>query len=298
MIPEQRAPINRIPHSPHEAFTMYLRLPKLFTEPHFEDLRTLGERMGKSSYHEHQRAAASAFRESAVAFGRSDFYLETQLDYIDKSDGLLQDALAGMTKALDTDDRVTPADLVRVQAELNLSDLYKDIVCGEVTDLTRDELYTARTATFDTIAQMREQFADNPNYMAHLSGLELERIYELVIALGDGPYEQTLLAPQRGDNGAFLAGDTHDLIHVHFSEDYDILDVYPIEVKTFIDDATRHRYRKNHVSVMSARALHLHGPKSRADLIAKLRDPEPHAEELLALRHEIFGEQSAFAHAS
>lgn len=120
------------------------------------------------------------------------------------------------------------SDLLRAVLLTKFQDVYNDIVCGELSELTRDSTMNALKDQLRTISRIK-RYA-NGVYAEKLNGLRNE-IHVLMDIWRQGNGEIAVPASHRADSGTFLRQETHDISCFTLQTDGSFIPTRNIEVK-------------------------------------------------------------------
>lgn len=239
---------------------IYDDLDKKFGSTSPETLENLAALLETTGQTDDQERAASALLEAAVFRPRSIDTIDETLDGIDYAQMLLKKVVYDRwDNALQNATGETYELALRAETHLAYIEMYKDIVCGEITQQTRDEIFVV-------LGWVGRQASNHPDRADswELAGLEGETA-ALMGGLAD-PHTILLPATPRENSGNYGDGSmTHDFNHITLGPDGRITQSIGIEFKRLANEMDRaraeRRYDRSRIVLIHAQDIGIN-PKS------------------------------------
>lgn len=211
----------------------YFRLDKSSGAPNAETLWEFVEKFSNSENPAELEIAASAIVESILFSPDIAEYPEDDaIEWINQAEILQNKATELYWQDLENHTRIDQTVALRSQVRGAFFDIYRDLVCGDVTKLTRNKTYDdlARTGRYTYKLGQYDALAASNAF-----GLNFE-IATMMACLKD----DSLLIPSsiRAGSGWYEPESTHDFEYLVRSKNDKILATIPIELKSlkFIED--------------------------------------------------------------
>lgn len=170
--------------------------------------------------------AASALIEAAITFENPNHdYDDSLIELIDQAESQLLIARSAEEELLDSGHKPHDefTELIRLEVYSDFANVYKDIICGEVTETTTSELIAALNQRISSLNKHRSTDASNQN----IAGLraELITLREVWLEYSKGIGGIAIPSTLRGGDGTYNNKETHDTVYLdEFDDGFKVVD--------------------------------------------------------------------------